>query len=573
MLANLRIGTRLNLGFGLVLLIAVAIGSVALFNASRFLDRVSELRDNTQGATYLADADSALWRLRWDVAQFIAVPDAEERRRIVENGPVQQKIVEENLARFEAIGHTSEETAALKELREGFNQYMAARPKWFELYASGQLEEAAAWRAKTITAFGAATVKAFGKLIAAERTASEAATARAAENAARARNVLLTLLVSCLLCGAAIALAIARSITGPLDRAVGAAREVASGNLLVQIEARGRDETSRLLHALQEMRGRLQEAVGTIRGSAESVGTASQQIAAGTSEMSTRIEQQAASLEETASSMEELTTAVKQNADNAGRANDLAVGASQVAARGGSAMAEVITTMGDISQSSRKIADIIGVIDSIAFQTNILALNAAVEAARAGEPGRGFAVVASEVRSLAQRCSGAAKEIRQLIEESANRVDGGTKLVESAGRTMEEIVTSVDRVKAIMADISNASREQLTGIEQVGNAVMQMDQMTQQNAALVEESASAAENMASQAQELVRAVAGFRLRDEGSVAATTLAPAVRLAGTAKAPVRKRVAAPRGREKSGGALLPAGSMARAAAAAAPEWQEF
>ncbi len=512
----MRIGARLSIGFGLVLLITVVTGLVGLFNSGRFSDQVAALRDNTKGATQLADAESALWRLRWDVAQFIAVPDAEERRRLVDDGPVQNRIVEESLRGFERAPRSSDEIAAVKELRDNFGNYMSARPQWFALYGSGRLEEAAEWRARTITAFGAATVKSFAKLIALQREASEKAQLLAAERTVRSRNILIVLLIAAMLSVVAIAYGITRSITGPLEQAVGVAQEIATGNLRVDIDARSRDETGRLLEALRAMRDALAEAVEKIRASAESVGTASRQIATGNTEMSSRIEEQAASLEESASSMEELTTAVKQNAENAGHANELAVGAADVAARGGQAMIEVTATMAGISQSSRKIAEITGVIDGIAFQTNILALNAAVEAARAGEQGRGFAVVASEVRSLAQRCAGAAREIKGLIEESAGRVDGGTRLVEGAGKTMGEIVSAVERVKSIMADISTASREQLSGIEQVGNAVTQMDRMTQQSAALVEESASAAESTASQAEHLVAAVARFKLGKAGS---------------------------------------------------------
>jgi methyl-accepting chemotaxis protein len=522
MIGNMRIGARLTLGFGLVLAITLAIGLVGLYNTTRFTNDVAHLGStNTRGAAYLADAQSAIWQLRWDVAQFIAVTDAAERAKLAANGPSQQKIVEENLDRFEKGQRSAEELAVLKEVREAFRLYAESRPKWFELYGSGNLEEAAAFRARTITVYGGQTVKAFGRLIELQRDSADKSEAAAIQRANSPRNLLIVLVGLALAIGAAIAIAITRSITRPLDAAVAVAQEVATGNLLVNIESGSRDETGRLLRALGQMRDGLRDSVDTIRNSAENVGSASRQIATGNIEMSNRTEEQAASLEESASSMEELTTAVKQNADNAGRANELALGAHQVAARGGQVMSEVITTMGGISQSSRKIADIISVIDSIAFQTNILALNAAVEAARAGEQGRGFAVVASEVRNLAQRCAAAAKEIKGLIEESAQRVDGGTRLVEGAGKTMEEIVSAVGRVNEIMSQITAASREQLSGIEQVGKAVTQMDKMTQANAALVEESAAAAENMAGQAEQLVAAIARFKVMGNAAHAART----------------------------------------------------
>jgi methyl-accepting chemotaxis protein-1 (serine sensor receptor) len=302
-----------------------------------------------------------------------------------------------------------------------------------------------------------------------------------------------------------------RIVVRPLVEAARIADVVAGGDLTVAITATSRDEAGRLLAALERMRDGLVQAVTAIRQAAQSVGSASKEIATGNAELSSRTEEQASSLEETSSSMEELTSTVKQNTENAKQANQLAIGASDVASQGGKVMGEVTRTMGGISDASRKISDIIGVIDGIAFQTNILALNAAVEAARAGEQGRGFAVVASEVRSLAQRSAAAAKEIKELIQTSVARVEDGTKLVEGAGKTMEEIVASVKRVTDIVSEISAASQEQLSGIEQVSNAVMQMDRVVQQNAALVEESAAATENMAAQADQLVGTVSRFRL--------------------------------------------------------------
>jgi methyl-accepting chemotaxis protein len=265
-----------------------------------------------------------------------------------------------------------------------------------------------------------------------------------------------------------------------------------------------------LLRALGEMNGKLSGMVSEVRGSSDTINTASQEIAAGNADLSTRTESQASSLEETASSMEELTSTVRQNADNARQANQLVISASGVAGRGGSVVEQVVTTMNGIKDSSRKIADIIGVIDGIAFQTNILALNAAVEAARAGEQGRGFAVVATEVRNLAQRSAGAAKEIKTLIGDSVAQIDQGGALVDEAGKTMAEIVTSVRQVADIMAEITAASAEQSAGIEQVNMAITQMDQMTQQNAALVEQSSAAAESMQQQAGTLAQAMAVFK---------------------------------------------------------------
>ncbi|HJV35004.1 methyl-accepting chemotaxis protein [Geomonas sp.] len=309
----------------------------------------------------------------------------------------------------------------------------------------------------------------------------------------------------------AFAWLVARKIKLALDQAIGASQRIASGDLTAQLEVASADETGELLGSLKEMNDGLARIVGEVRNGAESIATATEQIAAGNADLSQRTEEQATALQETASSMEELTSTVRQNADNAQAANQLAIKASGVAVRGGEVIGRVVRTMESITDSSRKISDIIGVIDGIAFQTNILALNAAVEAARAGEQGRGFAVVASEVRSLAQRSAAAAKEIKSLIEDSVGKVQDGSRLVEEAGRTTEEIVTSIRQVTDIMAEISAASVEQSTGIEQVNNAITQMDDVTQQNAALVEEAAAAAESLEEQAQQLVEVVARFRL--------------------------------------------------------------
>ena len=308
---------------------------------------------------------------------------------------------------------------------------------------------------------------------------------------------------------------VSRRIKIALDKAISVSEKIASGDLTVHIEVESEDETGLLLASLKEMNEGLSRIVGEVRTGADSIATATEQIAAGNTDLSQRTEEQASALEETASSMEELTSTVKQNADNAQQANQLSISASGVAVKGGEVITRVVRTMESITDSSRKISDIIGVIDGIAFQTNILALNAAVEAARAGEQGRGFAVVAAEVRSLAQRSAAAAKEIKTLIEDSVNKVQDGSKLVEEAGHTTQEIVTSIKRVTDIMAEISAASLEQSSGIEQVNTAITQMDDVTQQNAALVEEAAAAAESLEEQAQQMVQVVSRFTLEKTG----------------------------------------------------------
>jgi len=314
-----------------------------------------------------------------------------------------------------------------------------------------------------------------------------------------------------------VTLRIGRSIATPINKAVAVAEALAQGDLTHTFEAKPRNEAEQLLAALSNTAAQLQGLIRGIKRSAHAITTASGEIRAGNEDLSQRTEEQASSLEETASSMEELTSTVKQNAENAKQANQLALGASAVAVQGGAVVGDVVETMSSINQSSKKIVDIISVIDGIAFQTNILALNAAVEAARAGEQGRGFAVVATEVRSLAQRSAAAAKEIKALIEDSVDKVGAGTKLVDQAGHTMQEIVTSVKRVTDIMSEITAASQEQSAGIEQVNQAITQMDEVTQQNAALVEQATAAAEAMQEQERLLTQSLAVFRLQEGAAV--------------------------------------------------------
>ena len=334
---------------------------------------------------------------------------------------------------------------------------------------------------------------------------------------------------------------VANRIRKALTEAIAASEQIAAGDLTTTIDVKSEDETGKLLTALAHMNASLSHIVAEVRGGADSIATATEQISAGNLNLSQRTEEQAAALEETASSMEELTSTVKQNADNAQQANQLAVTASGVAVRGGEVIGKVVTTMEGITTSSRKIADIISVIDGIAFQTNILALNAAVEAARAGEQGRGFAVVAGEVRSLAQRSAAAAKEIKSLIEDSVGKVEDGSRLVTEAGTTMQEIVTSIKRVTDIMAEISAASLEQSSGIEQVNTAITQMDDVTQQNAALVEEAAAAAESLAEQAGAMVEMVSRFKL---DATLQSAKKPARKAAPEAKAPAKVLRPAPK-----------------------------
>jgi len=387
------------------------------------------------------------------------------------------------------------------------------------------------------------------------------------------RNVSIAAMLFGVTLSGLIGLWLIRAISVPLNEAVRVARSVAEGDLSQNIEITSRDETGQLLAALKLMNDSLANTVGQVRVGTESMGVASREIAQGNADLSARTESQASSLEETASSMEELTSTVKQNAENARQANQLVVSASDVAVRGGDVVGQVVETMGSIKESSRKIVDIIGVIDGIAFQTNILALNAAVEAARAGEQGRGFAVVAAEVRNLAQRSAGAAKEIKQLISDSVEKVDAGSKLVDQAGQTMDEIVTSVKHVADIMNEITAASQEQSSGIEQVNQAISQMDEMTQQNAALVEQAAAAADSMQTQAAALAQAVSVFKLSLAEQAAQATLASAPKPSAAAKASLPAKPAATRAVVAKAATPPAARAKPVVPAGTGDDWEEF
>jgi len=389
--------------------------------------------------------------------------------------------------------------------------YLPVQLKFTELVAAGNKAEAKALLVDTLRPTQLAYIDALDKLKDLQVELMQRAVAEGEADYASAKLLMFGLLIGMAGLGTLGGWLIARSITGPIREAVAVAEKVAAGDLGSRIDASAHDETGQLLKALKAMNESLVRIVGTVRASSDSIATGSAQIATGNQDLSQRTEEQASNLQQTAASMEELSGTVKTSADTARQANQLATAASSAAIKGGEVVGQVVATMQDIAESSKKIADIIGVIDGIAFQTNILALNAAVEAARAGEQGRGFAVVASEVRSLAQRSADAAKEIKTLIGTSVDKVEAGTRQVDEAGKSMDDIVTQVKRVSDLIGEISSAANEQTMGISQVGDAVTQLDQVTQQNAALVEESAAAAESLKHQAANLVQAVAVFKL--------------------------------------------------------------
>jgi methyl-accepting chemotaxis protein len=574
MLSNLKIGTRLAMGFAIVLLGSLAIWVVSALNIEHATELAKNASDRHERTSALARAQNALWALRWDVAQFVAVNDAAGRKQIVDRAAPTRQRFEEAMgvyAKAKAGSLTSEEEALRKELLAAFIRYSDARLRWFELMGAGNLEDATRFRAETLTPAGAATVATLSRLNEEQDKLMGLAEAAFLEDQKNEAVALYTLGFAVLVIASLIAWLLSRSITTPLKEAVVSVETVARGDLTRPIQVRTRDELGQLLHALATMQGNLKELVGDVVGSAQAVSDSSAQIAQGNIDLSQRTEEQASTLEETAGSMEELTATVNQNADHARQANELAAGASEVATKGGQVVGEVVRTMTGISESSRKISDIIGVIDGIAFQTNILALNAAVEAARAGDQGRGFAVVAAEVRNLAQRSAGAAKEIKTLIGDSVDQVEAGTRLVDAAGVTMQEIVGSVKKVSNLIAEIASASQEQSQGIAQVTSAVTQMEQVVQQNATLVEEATAATESMKAQAGALLQSVGRFNI---GAVHAEPRARGepVHASVATPGPIRF-VPAATGKPAPARALPPAARLGAAAHTGNGEWKEF
>jgi methyl-accepting chemotaxis protein len=557
-----------------MVLLVVASSIAVWFESMQSEKRAYTARKDAVATVALADAQSTIWALRWGLAQYM-LDDAAGRVKILAEEPKHYENIRKALENFEGTNPDENEKQALAKLREAFGKYSGARPKWFELYGSGQLEEAKAWRAATTTPFGQQTVQAFSELMQAQQQAGLAAHEEGLRELAAIRRWLLAAALLAVAAGAVISTLIIRGLHRQLGGEPAYAKEVAArvarGDLASEIHVKAGD-TDSLLRAMATMRDNLRQLVGDVVGGARSVASTSSQIAQGNLDLSQRTEEQASTLEETASSLEELTSTVTQNADTARQASALAVDASNVAGRGGDVVGEVVSTMNGISDASRKIADIIAVIDGIAFQTNILALNAAVEAARAGDQGRGFAVVAAEVRTLAQRSAAAAKEIKALIGASVERVDAGTRLVDAAGKTMADIVTSVKRVSDLISEIAAASQEQSAGIEQVNKAMSQMDGVVQQNASLVEEASAATESMKEQAGALVKLVTRFDLGQQVQPDAYVAQAAAPAAIPAIAPIRVRPpVAP--------ALAPAAKPAlRNVATAAPrspqgDWKEF
>ena len=512
---NLRIATKLVVSFVAVLVLTAVLGIYSLVQLASVDRAAGDLTENWMPSIQsVLGIKTNLARYRAVELQHILSTTDEDMTRYEATMAKAWEDLQKAQQAYEKLISEPEEKRIYAEFAPALSAYAVEHGKIVALSRGNRNDEAkTAIRGESTRLYQALNTMA-DKLVEINTSGGRLAGERAHQLYASAQLWDGGLLVACIALGLLLALAIARIVSRPLREAVELAQTVAAGDLSSRITVQTRDETGQLLEALSSMNASLARVVGEVRSGTDSIATASGQIAAGNHDLSSRTEEQASSLEEVAASMEEITSTVRQSADNARQANQLAQSASEVAVRGGEVVRQVVGTMESISKSSGKIVDIIGVIDSIAFQTNILALNAAVEAARAGEQGRGFAVVASEVRTLAQRSSAAAKEIKSLIDDSVREVGAGASQVEQAGRTMEEIVGSVKRVTDIIGEISAAAGEQTSGIEQINEAIVQMDRVTQQNAALVEEAAAAASAMDEQASGLVRAVSVFRLGDD-----------------------------------------------------------
>ena len=512
LLARLRIGVRLKLGFGVLMAMMLLMAAIAILQMSRVADTnhqlVHEEWVKAEASSVIETLTRANARHTMELVLFIDDASLARNKEKIETNRL---AINQALATLERLIHSDEGKTLLAQVQQARGRYVQSFSNVRGLVESGDHTKALQLlQNETLPALDALQVQ-VSALHALEKKRVDAGGRFILAEIASARWWLLAQALAGLVLGTVLSLWITRSIVAPLKQAVQVAQQVAAGHLGNPIQAQGQDETADLLRALREMDDGLVRIVAQVRMGAESMASATQQIAAGNIDLSSRTEEEASALEQTVASIHELTSTVKQNFEHSKTANQIADAASKVAAKGGEVVSQVVHTMDDINVSSRKIADIIGVIDGIAFQTNILALNAAVEAARAGEQGRGFAVVASEVRSLAGRAASAAKEIKGLIDASVSNVTAGCAHVERAGATMDEIVVNVRRVADIMGDIARDSQDQSMSIDQINQAMTQMDQVTQSNAALVEQAAAAAQSLEQQAHSLVHVVSMFHL--------------------------------------------------------------
>ena len=533
-LSNIKIGKRLSMGFALTLLFAILITVIGIWRLDTVADSTRQMM--AQPLAKERYIDDWYRNIFGGVRRTLAIAKssddalgkffADDVKASTEGSTILQK-------KIESLVDTDAEKTLFDAVGVERKHYIASRDKIIALKAAGNQDGANEELQKNFISVAASYQKKVEEFLAFQRKTIDDMAQHIDSIATQSKVLMCALAALMLLLGGICAWMLTTSITVPLAFAVKLSRQIAEGDLTGEVMVSSKDELGQLNQALKDMSGSLLRIVGQVREGADTISTASAEIASGNLDLSSRTEQQAGALEETASAMEELTSTVKQNADNARHASELASSASAIAVQGGGIVGQVVDTMGAINSSSKKIVDIISVIDGIAFQTNILALNAAVEAARAGEQGRGFAVVASEVRGLAQRSAAAAKEIKELIGDSVDKVETGSKLVEQAGATMSEVVASVKRVTDIVGEISAASQEQSAGINEVGKAISLMDESTQQNAALVEQAAAAAKSMQDQAGTLVQVVSVFKIDGRNA--------AIRTAPTAAMPQRKVLA--------------------------------
>ncbi|MFZ6862063.1 methyl-accepting chemotaxis protein [Undibacterium sp. Ji67W] len=538
---DLKISAKLLVGFILLLILTAFIGIFSIYELASVNNSATELGTNWMPSVKAAmGIKERVSRIRSQEAQMVFAENSEEIDKYV--GRIKEAVtgLKESEVAYSALISEPEEKAVYDEYTQKAAEYLQITDKMIALKKADNTPEAVALMRGDSSKINTKMRELVDKMVQINSDGGIKAYQSGIRVYEHSRMLIIALLVVSLVIGLFLAFSIAGIVSRPLEHAVKVAQTVASGDLTSHIDVRSKDETGLLLQALKDMNDSLMKVVTEVRNGTDEIAHASSEIAHGNMDLSNRTENQASSLEETASSMEEITSTIQHNADNARQANQLSHSASEVAQRGGQVVSQVVSTMGSINDSSKKIVDIIAVIDGIAFQTNILALNAAVEAARAGEQGRGFAVVASEVRNLAQRSAGAAKEIKELINDSVDKVSEGSRLVDQAGSTMSEVVDSVKRVSDIISEITAAGLEQSTGIGQINDAVMEMDSMTQQNAALVEEAAAAAASLQEQAQRLSQVVSVFKLdrahemESHQQVARAVTKPVAKAAPSAKA---------------------------------------